>query len=94
MIVFKRKEKAPARKTIQDIQTAFNQVVFEVGDLTYRKHMIKEELSRLESALNERKQKLDTMGKQAQLLRAKAQEELKQTVKAGEANAQETPKAS
>lgn len=90
----KAKEPSKPEETLQSLQQEFNQVMFELGDLNYRKHMINSELSKINSEINTRTQKADDMGKRAAVLRQRAQEELAKTVKQGQTNAQEATKAS
>lgn len=77
-----KKDRAP--ENLQAIQQVFNQVVFELGDLHYRKYMISRELNKVQDDINSHNQKLDSLGKQAQQLRNKAQSELNKTIQTGE----------
>lgn len=83
MLPFRKKDKKPS-ETLQTIQQEFNQVMFELGDLNYRKHMIGQELSKINSEINTRQQKADDMGKRALKLRQLAQEEVLSKAKEGE----------
>jgi hypothetical protein len=73
-------------ETLQSLQQEFNQVVFEIGDLTYRKVLATKEIARLNDEINNRTQKADAMGVRAASLRAKAQQELNKTIEQGKAN--------
>lgn len=74
--------------TLQSIQQEFNQCMFELGDLYYRKHMIRQELSRIEDNINSHQQKADNMGKEASKLRQKIQAEVKTKVEEGDKDEQ------
>jgi hypothetical protein len=82
---FKKKPKTPELKalTLQDYQQQFNQVMFELGDITYRKHMFNQEIAKLASEANTRIQKADQLGLDAQKLRANIQKELAAKVEEG-----------
>ncbi len=82
MGIFKKQKKVQ-HKTLQELQTAFNQIMFEIGDLHYRKHMIQQELSKITEAINQRQHSADLMGKDAAILRSKMQEEVKAKVEEG-----------
>lgn len=94
--MFKRKPKVVAPATIQEAQTEFNQTLFHLGDVTYRQHLIKGELTKMSAEENRIVQKLDTLGKHAQTLQARAKAEVNAAVKAGggTSNDQTTAKAS
>jgi hypothetical protein len=84
MAFFNKKNKKNSNETLQSLQQEFNQTLFELGDLNYRKHMMNEELAKINSEINKRVQAGDEMGKRAAVLRAKAQEELAARVKEGQ----------
>ena len=79
--------KEAPQATLQSLQQDFNQCMFELGDLYYRKHMIRQELSKIEDAINSHQQKADNMGKEAAKLRAKIQAEVAQKVEEGKKDA-------
>jgi uncharacterized coiled-coil DUF342 family protein len=80
MSIFRKQKKANnigKTDTIQSLQAEFNQVMFELGDLNYRKHMLNQELANIASEINTRIQKADELGKRASVVRQLAQEEVK-----------------
>lgn len=81
------KGKGDPKQNLQQLQQEFNQTMFRIGDLTYRKTMVKAELSKMEQELQSLTAKADKMGVDAMALRQRIQEELKQTVSKGEKNA-------
>jgi hypothetical protein len=89
---FKKTNTKPPKETLQELQASFNQVLFELGDLNYRKTMIKAQLGALESEINARTAKADKMGVDAQALRQRIQEEMAKTAKQGQPGQQEVPK--
>lgn len=88
------KKKLKVTRTIQSVQQEFNETVFELGDLSYRVHMVESELKRLGQEIHTRTQKLNGLGKEAQTLRGKVKEELAKTAEQGAPNAEEAPKTS
>lgn len=69
--------------TLQDLQQQFNQVMFELGDLHYRKHMINAELAKINSEINTRAQKADNYGLEAAKLRKNMEQEVANKVEEG-----------
>lgn len=82
---FKRKEVKP--NNLQSKETEFNQVIYEVGGLTYQKHLVKQNLSTLNSEIHTRLQRADNLAKEAQTLRSKIKAEINETVKQEQDNA-------
>jgi predicted nucleic acid-binding Zn-ribbon protein len=79
----KSAEKINPTQTLQQVQQEFNQGLFELGNLNYRKHMVHQELSRLSDDMAKLSQKLDAMGVEAAKLRQKIQEEVAKTAASG-----------
>lgn len=76
-----RKKKAQAN--LQDMQKEFNQILFQLGDITYRKHMIAKELGNINNHVNSLTQKLDGLGVKAQKTRSLMQEGVQKTIAKG-----------
>jgi archaellum component FlaC len=90
MKLFKGKKESNKPVNLQDLQHQFNQVMFELGGLQYRKSMIKQELARLDSGINTLTQKADRLGEDAAKVKAKMEEEVKAKVKEGEVKSAES----
>ncbi len=82
--MFGRKKKAASN--LQDMQKEFNQLTYQLGDIQYRQHMIKQELSRLNSQANTLTQKMDNLGVKAQKTRNLMQQEVQKTIAKGTGN--------
>jgi hypothetical protein len=92
MIPFKKKQNVNPEQpsqNLQQLQQDFNQALFELGNMFYRKHMIKENIAAIDSEINSQTQKLDKMGVEAAKLRTKIQEEVKATVEKGATDVKE-----
>lgn len=89
-----KENKGQSEETLQTLQQSFNQVLFELGDLNYRKNMIKQELTKIDSEINSRIQKADAMGVRANALRLRAQAEVQAKVEEGKAKEQSNEAAS
>jgi len=74
--------KAASTETLQDYQKEFNQVLFNIGSLTYQKHMAQQSLNQLNEQLQSQYQKADQLGEDAAKVRARIQEEMAATAKA------------
>ena len=68
-------------ETIQQLQQEFNGVIFQMGQIAYRRHIMQCEVKGLDGQLNTLFQRADTLGKQDQVLRQRAQKELADTIK-------------
>lgn len=79
----KKLKSVETKRTLQQIQQEFNQVMFELGDLNYRKHMIRQELSKIESEINSRQQKADSYGVEARNVQTKMKAELDAKIEEG-----------
>ncbi len=86
MSIFK-KNKKESNQTFQQLQQSFNQVMFELGNLYYKKSMFKQELAAIDSHINTLTQKADSMGKDAAAAQKKMQEEVKLKVAEGQPDA-------
>lgn len=82
-IPFRKPNPELKKVTLQDLQQQFNQIMLELGDLNYRKHMMNNEISKLNNEINTRHQKADELGKDAQKLRAAMQAEVAAKVEEG-----------
>ena len=81
---FKSIKAKPANpQTLQEMQQAFNEHLFYMGDCYYRIKMLNEEIAKLNDQINTHKQKLDSLGKDAQKARQKMQQEVAAKVKEG-----------
>lgn len=81
-----KKEESAPQATLQDLQGQFNQLIFQLGDLYYRKHMIDANVTAINSDINTLKQKADNIGKEAQLVRSKMDAEVAAKIKEGAGN--------
>jgi hypothetical protein len=79
------------QNTLQSLQQEFNQELFSLGDLHYRKHMINQELRKIDALINTCHQKADQIGKDARKAQAKMQGEVMAKVEEGKADQKETP---
>lgn len=94
---FKKKVKSGPNElkpvTLQELQQQFNQTMFELGDLNYRKHMINAELAKINSEINIRTQRADAYGVDASKMRQAMNEEVAVKVEKGAPNADAIAKA-
>lgn len=96
---FKKKKAAMEAKgpqqTLQDIQQQFNQIIFKLGDLSYRKNILNKELGNIGNEVANLNKQADDLGVKAAEVRARIQEEMKAKLEEGKANegTEATPEA-
>lgn len=76
---FKKKPKlkaAPGPTTLQEYQNEFNQVLFQMGQLVYRKFLINKELTSLNDQISGLYEKADKLGIGAGRVRAAIEQEI------------------
>lgn len=84
--------KPASKDNLQDIQNEFNQLMFKLGDLSYKHIIINKALQENKSEQNTVTQKMDQLGKDAQKVRERIQEEMSKVASEGKSN-EEAPKA-
>lgn len=85
MGIFNKKGQAKP-KTLQDITGAFNQLLYKLGDLNFRKALIQKDNTTLEQEIQKVKAELDKLNEQGFRVRAKMQEEVEKTAAQGAAS--------
>ena len=80
MSIFNRKTASASNETLQDIQNQFNQLIFRIGDLHYRKTLINTELGKVSNELTDLVNKANELGVKASKVKARIQEEMTNTV--------------
>lgn len=85
--MFKKKLKVDAKgpeDTLQQLQEKFNNIIFRLGDLHYRKAMISAQLGNLSNDIAELLKQGEALGAKASAISSKIKQEVAATVQEGQ----------
>lgn len=86
MSLFKKRLKAPKEdpnQTLQSVNSDFQNAIYNIGLLNYKKSMIASELSKINEQISDLQAKANAFGREAQSLQQKIKAELDKKVAEG-----------
>lgn len=83
-------KKVDPKQTLQSIQQEFNQLIFKLGERSFHKTRLNQELTAVNNEVNTINQKIDKLNEEAGVLRKRIEEEMAAEIKKGQANAGST----